>query len=295
MLQLRPMKAIHAPEDLSSLPFPLWTSTKLDGIRCIIKDGVAYSNSLKPIRNRFVQAELGKTLNGLDGELIVGEPNAWDCMRKTNSGIMSFDGEPDFKFHVFDRWDRVKAPYRDAYYNVLNIDHPRCEAVPSLPVFDVKGLEGLEKRTLDDGYEGLILRRPDGMYKYGRSTLREGYLIKLKRYHQAEAAIVDTTPLLSNLNPPELNELGYTHRSAAQGGKMEMPLLGALVVKGFFGGLMTEFEIGTGFTMAERDRFWRERESLIGKFVTYKFFPTGSKDRPRHPVFISFRDEDDLG
>lgn len=57
---------------------------------------------------------------------------------------------------------------------------------------------------------------------------------------------------------------------------------------------MTEFEVGTGFTLAERDRFWRERESLVGKFVTYKFFPTGSKDRPRHPVFISFREQDDL-
>ena len=294
MPQIRPMKAIHAPEDLSSLPFPLWASTKLDGIRCIIKDGVAYSNSLKPIRNRFVQAELGKGLNGLDGELIVGDPNAWDCMRKTNSGIMSFDGEPDFKFHVFDRWDRAEVDYMKTYERISSICHPRVELVYQRGVIDTAGLEALERSVLDDGYEGLILRRPYGMYKYGRSTLREGYLIKLKRYHQAEATIVDTTPLLRNLNPPELNELGYTHRSAAQGGKMEMPLLGALVVKGFFDGAMTEFEIGTGFTMAERDRFWRERESLIGKFVTYKFFPTGSKDRPRHPVFISFRDADDL-
>ncbi len=295
MPQLRPMKAVRAPENLNGLPFPLWASTKLDGIRCIIKDGVAYSNSLKPIRNRFVQAELSKGLNGLDGELIVGEPNAWDCMRKTNSGVMSFDGEPDFKFHVFDRWDRAETDYMKAYEQISSICHPRVELVYQHGVVNTAGLEALEQSVLDDGYEGLILRRPDGMYKYGRSTLREGYLIKLKRYHQAEATIVDTTPLLRNLNPPELNELGYTHRSAAQDGKMEMPLLGALVVKGFFGGVMTEFEIGTGFTLAERDRFWRERESLIGKFVTYKFFPTGSKDRPRHPVFISFRDADDLG
>lgn len=295
MLQLRPMKAVHAPDNLNALPFPLWASTKLDGIRCIIKDGVAYSNSLKPIRNKFIQAELSrKELDGLDGELIIGEPNAWDCMRKTNSGVMSFDGEPDFKFHVFDRWDRAGVDYMKAYEQISSICHPRVELVYQRGLVDTAGLEALERSVLDDGYEGLVLRRPNGMYKYGRSTLREGYLIKLKRYHQAEATIVDTTPLLRNLNPPELNELGYTHRSAAQGGKMEMPLLGALVVKGFFDGAMVEFEIGTGFTLAERDRFWRERESLIGKFVTYKFFPTGSKDRPRHPVFISFRDEDDL-
>lgn len=295
MPQLRPMKAVHAPENLNALPFPLWASTKLDGIRCIVKDGVAYSNSLKPIRNKFVQAELSrKELNGLDGELIVGEPNAWDCMRKTNSGVMSFDGEPDFKFHVFDRWNRSGKQYIDAYEQLSTIQHPRVELVRQRGITNAVDLEALEQSVLDDGYEGLILRRPDGMYKYGRSTLREGYLIKLKRYHQAEAVIVGVTPLCHNFNPPALNELGYTHRSASQAGKVEMNLLGALLVKGFFDGVMTAFEVGTGFTLNERARFWRERKELIGKFITYKFFPIGSKDRPRHPVFISFREQDDL-
>ena len=49
--------------------------------------------------------------NGLDGELIVGEPNAVDVYRTTNSGVMSADGEPDVKFYVFDRWDWPDSEY----------------------------------------------------------------------------------------------------------------------------------------------------------------------------------------
>lgn len=150
---------------------------------------------LKPIRNKFVQAELGrKELNGLDGELIVGEPNAWDCMRKTNSGVMSFNGEPDFSFHVFDYWNRPGIQYSEATAQINSVKHHRITRVPQTKICQPKELEALEQSVLDDGYEGLMLRRPDGMYKYGRSTLREGYLIKLKRYHQAEAVIVGVTP-----------------------------------------------------------------------------------------------------
>ena len=47
-------------------------SPKLDGIRCMIQDGIALSRSLKPIRNEHVQYILGREIfNGLDGELII--------------------------------------------------------------------------------------------------------------------------------------------------------------------------------------------------------------------------------
>ena len=55
-----------------------------------------------------------------------------------------------------------------------------------------------------------------------------------------------------------------------------------------------EFKVGTGWTMAERERLWEAREDLIGQTITYKFFPTGSKDKPRHPVFVSLRSPEDM-
>lgn len=295
---MKPLLACPTPANLNSLPYPLFASEKLDGIRCIIKDGIALSRTLKPIRNRYIQSFLGRPeLNGLDGELIVGDPAASDCMRKTNSGVMSFDGEPDFAYYVFDIWNRPGIQYKDVKGTLPNIciKHPKTVALHQRLCHNATDVESYERKALDEGFEGLILRRPDGTYKYGRSTAKEGFLYKLKRYHQDEATIVGYEALEHNDNMPEINELGYTRRSSAAEGKIKLPLLGALVVEGKFQEFSKiTFNIGTGFTLAERETLWQQRDKLIGQVVTYKFFPTGSKDRPRHPVFVSFRDASDL-
>lgn len=298
---MKPLLACNAPTNLNSLPYPLFASVKLDGIRCVIKDGVALSRTLKPIRNHYIQSLLGRPeFNGLDGELIVGDPAASDCMRKTNSGVMSFEGEPDFKYYVFDIWNRPGIQYKDILDSLYDkrIQVANCLNIEVLQQYTVKTaneVETIEKAALDDGHEGIILRRPDGTYKYGRSTPKEGLLYKLKRYLQDEAVVVGVKPFQHNTNDPETNALGYIQRSSAQAGKVNLPLLGALVVKGRFQEFAeVTFDIGTGFTMYEREFLWKQRESLIGKIVTYKYFPIGCKDKPRQPVFVSFRSEDDL-
>ena len=99
--QIKPLLACEVP--LDDVKFPVYVSTKLDGIRCLIIDGVAYSRSLKPIRNKYVQELFGKPeYNGLDGELVVGDIYAKDVFQKTTSGVMSAEGTPDVKFYVFD-------------------------------------------------------------------------------------------------------------------------------------------------------------------------------------------------
>lgn len=297
MSQIRPMKACNIPANLNSLPYPLLCSEKLDGIRCIVKDGVALSNTLKPIRNKYVQSVLGNpAFNGLDGELIVGDPTAKDCMRVTNSGVMSIEGEPNFTYYVFDTWNRPGIQYHTVL-EMLNkkfSNYPIISPLTQYWVNNTAELESLETITLDNGYEGLMVRRPDGMYKFGRSTAREGFLYKLKRYSQTEARVVGYKPLYHNANDPETNALGYTQRSAAKEGKIELNLLGALTVQGFYNEALVTFDVGTGFTLQERKTLWELRDSLIGKLVTFKFFPYGGKDAPRHPIFISFRDEEDV-
>jgi len=289
------MLACNAPEDLNSLFYPLFVSPKLDGIRCLIKDGVAYSRALKPIRNRYIQSILGRpAYNGLDGELIVGDPTANDCMRITNSGVMSIEGEPDFRYYTFDIWNR-SVPYNKVLLQILTMELayviPLTQRICKRP----EAVNACEEDALTAGYEGLILRRPDAPYKFGRSTLREGYLLKLKRYCQEEAIIIGYEPLQHNDNDAEINALGYTQRSSAKDGKVDLPLLGNLIVKGMFQNQPgVVFSIGTGFTLLERETLWAKRDWLINKIVTYKFFPTGSKDKPRHPVFKSFRDPEDL-
>ena len=52
----------------------------------------------------------------------------------------------------------------------------------------------------------------------------------------------------------------------------------------------TEFKIGTGFKADLRQWIWDHRDLYKGRVVKYKSQPHGSKDRPRLPVFLGFRD-----
>lgn len=289
---LKPMLAATAPSDLEALRYPLYISEKLDGVRCLISNGIAYSRSLKPLPNRHLQSLLSDpVLQGLDGEIVVGPPNASDCLRKTMSAVMSVNGEPDFRFYAFDIWSRGKASFEQA---IPVINAHRSELVIPLEqrfVTEPRHLEELEAEFLSLKYEGAIAREPLAPYKNNRSTLREQYLLKIKRFQTAEATVVGTTELMHNLNEPQLDFLGHTKRSSHQENKVPGGMLGTLVCRAEPWG---QFEVGTGFTQQERQTLWSMRNSLPGKQVTFKYFPVGIKDRPRHPVFLSFRDSRDI-
>lgn len=281
-----------------ALRFPLLASPKIDGVRAVVLGGTVYSRNMKPIPNAHVQRLFGREeLEGLDGELVVGEPYGPDVFRRTTSGVMSRDGEPDVTFWVFDqianrpfeaRYDGLRqrignlpTRQRDLVRRVLHLLQPHAAA-----------LQEFEEKCLAQGYEGVMLRDPDGPYKHGRSTEREGYLLKLKRFEDAEAAVHGWEELMENLNPATRNAAGKLERSSAKAGKRGKGVLGALHVCCLSTG--QEFAIGTGFTDEERASLWAMREKLEGKIVRYRYFPTGAKDKPRFPIFAGFRDPIDL-
>lgn len=290
---MKPMLA--AATDGTQINFPVWASPKLDGVRCLIIDGIACSRSLKPIPNQHVQRRLGlAALNGLDGELIVGSPTASDVYNRTVGGVMAVSGEPHVRFHVFDDF-MAAGSFRERLAGVarrLHFCQAPLAAVPHHPLKHEDELLRYEEDALTAGYEGIMLRHPDGPYKHGRSTLKEGWLLKLKRFTDAEAEVLGVLPLRSNTNEAKRNALGQLERSSHQAGMVAKPLVGSLLVRDLKTGV--EFEIGTGFNQLQREQLWATRESLIGKLVKYKSQPTGVKTRPRFPVFLGLRDPRDL-
>lgn len=167
----------------------------------------------------------------------------------------------------------------------------------SVPHKEVSSYEELlihEREFLYEGFEGVMLRHPNGPYKQNRSTLREAYLVKVKRFEDSEALITGYEPLYRNLNDAEFDERGYTKRSHASDGKVADDLLGKVVVRDL--GTGVEFSVGSGFTEAQRIQLWALRDSnLMGRVIKYKSFKNaGVKDAPRHPIFLGFRDVEDL-
>lgn len=289
---MKPMLA--AKTDGKGLNYPLLASPKLDGVRALLIDGVVMSRSFKPIPNARVQKLFGRPeYNGLDGELIVGTPTDKDVYRNTTSGVMSQAGEPEVSYYVFDKFDHpggFHARLR-ASREVIGRLNPVIPIVPVEHRFVAceQTLAALEEQYLAAGYEGVMLRHQNGPYKHGRSTEREGWLLKLKRFDDSEAVIISAYELMHNANEATQNELGYTERSSHKAGMVGKGILGGLSVRDAYSGV--EFDIGTGFDQATREALWKQRDQLSEQVIKYKFFASGVKDKPRFPVFLGFRSD----
>lgn len=285
---------LAAATDGKHLTYPLLLSPKLDGVRCLIINGVAMSRSLKPIPNKHVQKLFGRAeLNGLDGELVVGPVSGHDVFQRTSSGVMSIEGEPEVNFWVFDDFNESGAFHRRLHTAHRRIKKQKfCEDVPHHIITTEEQLPSMEEDYLELGYEGIMLRHPDGPYKHGRSTAKESYLLKLKRFTDSEAEVIGFTQLMTNRNEAKRNELGHQERSSKKEGLVGAGVLGAIKVRDCI--TKVEFEIGTGFTAEQREKFWHGRQLMIGQLVKYKSQPVGVKEKPRFPVFLGFRDHRDL-
>lgn len=298
MAQFRPMLAA-AVDSADKLTFPLKGSPKLDGIRATGHDRTAMSRNMKPIPNRFVQAafSLGY-LDGLDGELMVGDPRDKAAFNNTTRGVMTIEGEPDFRYHVFDDFDHpdlgFSRRYERAASRVADVGG-RTVLVPQWDIITLEDVELCEAEALARGYEGLMLRSPFSPYKYGRGTVRAQDLLKLKRFLDGEADVVGFEELMRNANEATTSALGLTARSTSKDGMYGGGTLGALVVRALNGPFQGgTFNIGSGFTSAQRDAIWAARASWLGRIVKYKWFPIGSKDAPRFPIFLGERDPGDM-
>lgn len=288
--------------DTANLPYPMLASPKLDGIRSLNLQGNSLvSRNLKAIPNRHAQ-RLFAVIDTLrfDGELICGSPTAKDCYNATNSAVMSIEGTAPLKFYVFDHFEYPDQPFTDRYHLLMKevAGLPNIEIVEQVLVKDEAELLAYEEKVLGQGYEGVMLRRMDGKYKFGRATDAIGRggkgaeLLKLKRFTDDEAQIIGFEELLSNQNEATKDELGHTERSSHKENMVPMNTLGALIVKDMKTGV--EFNIGTGFDADTRQRLWDGQQELLGQIVKYKHFAVGAKDKPRFPVFLGFRDAIDM-
>jgi DNA ligase-1 len=304
---MKPMLASKWDEAKNGDMFPFWAQPKLDGIRVLIgEDGYAYTRSLKPVRNSIIQSQIrnlldnvGDKIVGLDAEIIVGDATAEDCYRRTSSAVMSYDSDDAHyaTLQVFDLWNH-DGDYDDRYGALLgrmSVFPEWIQIVQTSLLSDMDMLNEYEAKKLAEGHEGVILRRRDAFYKKGRGTPTKGELIKLKRFADAEGVIVDVHEEMHNANPATINELGYTEHSGHKENLIGKGTLGAFEVRHNVPNLTSEFvRIGTGLTAQQRLNLWQRRDSLIGKVVKFKYFEVGVKDAPRFPVFLGFRDVDDM-
>lgn len=297
-MTIKPMRGVAPKGELSNYPYLV--SPKIDGLRAWVKEGVVLSKTGKPFRNKHIQKLFGH-LHGFDGELVVGKPYKTspedDVFARSRGPIMSMDQEADFKFYVFDLWDLNDMHAGKRVTDVLVdrcLDHDHKDMIWSYVVNSREETDFYTNLYLNVGYEGVMLRQVNSPYKYGQSTEKEGYLLKIKPFVDSDAVIIGYTEQEANTNEAEIDELGYTKRSSSKGGKVGKGTFGSFIVRDLVTGVEFNVGNGPGLTYKMRDELWADRDNLIGKYIKYKYQEVGTVSAPRLPQFLSFRDPEDI-
>jgi DNA ligase-1 len=191
----------------------------------------------------------------------------------------------EFTFEQRYNWLVEDFEDNDCPFAVL-LDHIKIKNETDLDLF--------EKEAIEHGYEGIMIRDADGLYKCGRSGTKNPELQKVKRFVDSEFKIVGYEPKYHNANEAKINELGRTSRSTSKENLIALPELGALILEVPDGSGRT-FSCGSGFTAMMRSQMWEAKDSLVGQYSTVKYFEVGMQEGiPRFPIFKGLRWKGDM-
>lgn len=292
----RPLKAPSEPitdDQLSALHYPIVGSPKLDGYRCTVNE-TPFTSSMKQFPNIFINEELSDPIyHGLDGELLVGEPNDPDAYNNS-SQIMSINGLPDFRIYAFDDWRYGKYQYKERWLGREIRNEGRLIVLEQRILESPGDVLAYETEMLMKGYEGAMIRSLDGLYKEGRCSFRELNIFKRKPFVECEAVIVGFVEGLQNLNEPKMNETGHMRRSSHQVNKIPKDTLGSFELRSELWPLSFHSGLGEGYTQEDNQEIWNRRDEYLGKIATVKYQKYGSRNRPRISSVVKIRSEYEL-
>ncbi len=295
-------------KNLGLLRFPLLGSIKYDGWRIIERGGLATQRSLKPMRNHHVGGELKRLFarcaelgyRGLDGEVIVGPDNHPNSMQNTSSVLNSFHEVADFQFFLFDSYQYADQPYTQRYASLQKLHALIREEFPWVVLVEQKLLHSMEEmlayeaEVLEQGYEGVMLRKPDAHYKLGRSTMLQGLLMALKRFVDDEALVLYYVEEQQNTNEAGVNELGRTHRTGHAAGMVGKGSMGTMICRSLLFTKSFRLGGGVGITAALRKEIWLHPERFQWRVAKYSFQEIGVVERPRLPRWKGWRAWEDM-
>jgi DNA ligase-1 len=317
--KFKPMLATDSTDVLEDLRYPKLASFKLDGIRAVFKDGQCLSRSLKAIpnkqlRNRFKHL-MQLTAKGtilIDGEFYAHNRTFQEITRavmtqdfddeKTIKKIMKsekFDTPEqyfaytaslieDITYNIFDCIATSPSEmFRSIIKNVMFNNERYTINVTQTLVHSHRDVTDMFKQALAQGFEGLILRDPDAGYKFGRSTLKEEIMLKVKPFKTFDARITGVVQA-TEVDPDaerKTNELGRSVTSRKKDDRIPINKAAAFTVE--YEGV--EQKVSIAEDDSKKEEIWMNRESYIGKMLEFKGMTYGSKNAIRHPVSIRIR------
>lgn len=264
---------------------------KFDGFRGIASnvDGqvVIHSRGRKVIPFLFhIKEEVNKLFSILPPELrsvlhFDGELYLHGSSRQKVESLLAFNAkEPNVKqhlvqYHIYDLVDDESSTY-EVRYELLQTLFEQCQ-LKSVFLVECKRIEHdegeikkLHQQAVECGYEGLILRDPNAIYRRCIKHRSDG-LLKYKEFFDDEAPVVD----------------------AYEGeGTREGCIIWILEKDG------KQFSATIKANVEEQREYWQKwnqnRKQYLGKLMQYKYYSLSDDGIPLHATALGFRSKDDL-
>jgi DNA ligase-1 len=269
-----PMLAVKWEDYVDKIGYPIYSQAKLDGIRCILtKDGMFTRNGKPIISAPHIYESLKPLFETrpdliFDGELYADKfANDFNkivsLVKKTKPTADDLKESKELiQYHIYDLPSSDKNFLHRIYDLAILFEthrelHPHCRIVETYKVPSEDVVTELYERYVEGGYEGQMLRL-DGKYENKRSK----NLLKHKSFVDEEYTILDICE-------------GEGNRT------------------GTAGYMVFQTEDGNGFKSNIKGTFeytkWvlEQRDSLIGKSATVKYFNLTPNGIPRFPYVIS--------
>jgi DNA ligase-1 len=263
-------------EDVS-ITFPCYTQPKLDGIRCIIKaDGMWTRNGKKIVSCPHIFEELETVFEMypdliFDGELYNHQfkhdfNKITSLVKKTKPTKDDLAESAELvEYHIYDlpssdkRFEIRLEDLEDLMNDLFNcFSSSSVVYVQTEEVFDQEKLDELYSEWIEDGYEGQMIRVYGSFYENKRSKS----LLKRKEFEDDEFQI-----------------LSVNEGSGKLAGRV-----GNMMFKSKSGHYFSSTVNGTQEYLSE---LWENKEELIGKLATIKYFNLTPDGIPRFPKVIS--------
>jgi len=263
-----PMLAHKFRDHGHKVVYPVYVQPKLDGMRMLFDGKRGWSRGNKAIIPEVIQhLQIDASGYILDGELILpGNGPLQDTMsaaKKFRPGISD-----KLQYWVYD----IVAPeltYHERY-NILPIiqskfNNSNIIFTPTSVAKSETDVRDYQKKYVGAGYEGTIIRDPDGKYEIGH---RSYSLLKLKDFEEEEFKIIDVI----------------------EGGGM---MVGMAIFR-------VETKDGNTFESTpeanhdQRKEMFVDRNKLIGKWATIRFYGKTKDGIPMFNNTVAVRDWEDF-
>lgn len=283
---IRPMLLHEFQNKKSGVIYPAYTQPKLDGVRmlCNFCEDTQkfrfFSRTGKEFYNLDHLSEAlcnsGEILKRksvfLDGEAYSDQITFNEIVGRVRKKLFPevdekvLGKQEVINFCVFDTFDleSPEEPFKERYSRLCDLQlrkpiiRVKCKVIKS-----EKDLYDRHKYYLETGNEGTVIRNFKGIYTLGK---RSADSLKLKDFKTEEFKIV-----------------GFTEGK----GRDDGAIIYKLVTKEG-----KEFSARPEGSIEDRKESFKKGKSLLGKYLTVKFFEYTEDKVPRHPVGIAVRDHE---